>query len=155
MLYGSSPIEVPSIFRQSVEEIKFSTLPPTVIDTRAPKEEVGHPEIEMDKLDPDERIYQALVAEVRELGTDFWVCQYLGDFARFASAGIPIIHSHEVRVLESSGIESQCLRALVWFALNVESTRNQINLPFGTFIIIRSDQNAHMVGIAKLDSSLH
>ena len=140
----------------SVEKVKVSTLPPAVLDTESPEEEGIPPRVELEQLDPNGRIYQELVAEAREFGTEFWICQYLGDFVRFKSARIPIIHAHEVKVLESSSIhEPQCLRALVWFALNVESTRNHINLPFGTFVIIRSDQNAHMVAIAKLDSSLY
>ena len=110
------------------------------------------PSVELDHLNPIEESCEALVEEVRELGTHFWVCQYLGDFARFQSAGIPIIHAHEIKVLVSSGnSEPDYLRALVWFALGVESTRNRVNLSFGTFLVIRSGQNETLFAIAKLD----
>lgn len=117
-----------------------------------PEGERSPPRVELDHLDPVGGSCEALVEEVRELGTYFWVCQYLGDFARFQSAGIPIIHAHEIKVLVSSGnTEPDYLRALVWFALGVESTRNRVNLPFGTFLILRSGQNETLFAIAKLD----
>ena len=134
----------------TVEKVKVSTLSPAVIDNVAPKE-VSPPEVEVDQLDPDERTCMVLVEEIKILGTDYWVCQYLETITGFQPNGTQIINN-EIKVLVSSGtLKVNRLRALVWLGLGAEKNRNLLDLSFGRFLIIRSNENQQMVAIAKLE----
>ena len=115
----------------------------------------GTPEVEADQLDSNEKTCQALVMEIKSFGPNFWVYQYFEDAAKFQPNGMQKTHD-EIKVILSSGtIEPNYVRALAWFGLGAEQNRNLLDLSFGTFFIIRSDQNAHLVAIAKLNSYLH
>jgi len=110
------------------------------------------PEVDLTHLappsDPVKGSCAALVEEVKDLGKDFWVCQ-LKNLTGF-HFGIPEVP--KIKVLVSSGnVTPQYLKAVVWFGLGVESIRNQVNLSFGTFLIIRSDRDKNLIAIAKLE----
>lgn len=141
----------------SVDKVNTPTLPslsPTDAANGTLKVEVNPPEVEIDQLDPVKKISQALVEELKSFGTNFWVCHYLEDDAKLPLNGIRINHD-EIKVIVSSGtLESNYVRALAWFGLGTEQNRNLLDLSFGTFLIIRSNQNAHLVAITKLDSYL-
>lgn len=157
ILNGHTLDQLGSIERSSeisVEKVKVSTLPslfPVNVANGTPKEEASSPEVERDQLDSDEKTYQALVKEIKSFGSNFWVCQYFEDVGELQPIGTRIIRD-EIKILTSSEtLEPNYLRALAWFGLGAEQNRNLLDLSFGTFLIIRFDQNAHLVAIAKLN----
>ena len=135
----------------SDEEVKVTTLPPADINTGAP-DEVNPAVVEALQPDPDE-ICQALIEEIKTYGTNFWICQFLEDDAEYQINDTRLIHD-KIKVLVSSGtLERNHLRAIAWFGLGAEQNRNLLDISFGTFMVIRSDQHAHLVAIAKIEST--
>ena len=134
-------------------EVVQGTPLPSTIENNGASEEKAPPLLdELAPLAPPMKgICEALVGELKRLGTDFWICEYQANVVRFHPDGTRIIDD-EINVFVKSGpLPSNYLRCLVWFGLGAEKSRNALSLFFGDFLIIRSEQPPDLVTIVRLD----
>lgn len=92
---------------------------------------------------------KALVAEVQDQGTRFWVCHYFKAPVQAHPFRIPIF-----KILAHSGDPvPEGLQGLVWMASESEGTRDVVvSLAAGNFAILRSEQLKNLVAIVQLDA---